>query len=159
MCPGPGGRTRATSATMTLMPRHETSVQVAAPLETVWAVTYAIESWPSWSPTMTSVTRSDSGPLRPGGSARVRQPKLRPATWVVDVADENHNFTWHTSGPGYSISAAHLLEPADVGTSVLLRVEATGPLASLVWLLAGRTAIRYVEQEAAALKRACEVPA
>jgi uncharacterized membrane protein len=144
---------------MTLMPRHETSVQIAAPVEKVWAITYAIEAWPSWSPTMTSVARSDSGPLRPGSSARVRQPKLRPATWVVDVVDENRNFTWHTGGPGYQISAVHLLEPTDGGTSVLLRVEATGPLASLVWLLAGRTAVRYVEQEAAALKTACEVPA
>jgi uncharacterized membrane protein len=143
---------------MTLMPSHETSVQIAAPVEKVWATTYAIESWPGWSPTMTSVTRSDSGPLGPGSSARVRQPKLRPATWVVDVADENRNFTWHTGGPGYQISAAHLFEPTGAGTSVLLRVEATGPLASLVWLLAGRTAVRYVEQEAAALKRACEVP-
>jgi uncharacterized membrane protein len=143
---------------MTLMRRHETSVQIAAPVEKVWAITYAIESWPGWSPTMTSVTRSDAGPLRPGSSARVRQPKLRPATWVVDVVDENRNFTWHTGGPGYQISAAHLLDATDTGTSVVLRVEATGPLASLVWLLAGRTAVRYVEQEAAALKRACEAP-
>jgi uncharacterized membrane protein len=141
---------------MALMPQHETSVQISAPVEKVWTTTHDIESWPSWSPTMTSVTRTDSGPLRAGTSARVQQPKLRPATWVVDEADQNRNFTWHTTGPGYRISAVHLLEPTSSGTSVLLRVEVTGPLSSLVWLFAGRTVARYVEQEAAALKRHCE---
>jgi uncharacterized membrane protein len=141
---------------MSIMPHHETSVKITAPVDRVWSTTCDIESWPRWSPTMTSVTRSDAGPLRPGVSARVQQPKLRPATWVVDVVEESRNLTWHTSGPGYRISAVHLLEPTAAGTSVVLRVEVSGPLASLVWLLAGRTAARYVDQEAAALKRHCE---
>jgi uncharacterized membrane protein len=138
------------------MPRYETSVQIAAPVERVWSTTCDIESWPSWSPTMTSVARTDPGPLRVGSTAHVQQPKLRPANWEVDAVDENHDFSWHTSGPGYRIRARHLIEPTPTGTSVLLRAEVTGPLSSVVWLLAGRTVTRYVQQEAAALKRHCE---
>jgi hypothetical protein len=105
---------------------------------------------------MTSVARADSGPLRVGSTAHIKQPKLRPATWEVDAVDENREFSWHTGGPGYRICAVHLLEPTLTGTSVLLRADVTGPLSSVLWLLAGRTVRRYVDQEAAALKRHCE---
>jgi len=146
------------------VPAYETSVDVAAPVATVWDVTRDVESWPSWSPTMDEVTLTGvspggppgDAPIGPGTEARVRQPRLRPATWVVDRVDEGRAFVWHTAGPGYRLTADHLLEPRGAGTSVLLRVSATGPLAPVVWAVAGRTVRRYVDEEAAALKRRCE---
>jgi hypothetical protein len=51
----------------------------------------------------------------------------------------------------------HLFEPADFGTSVRLRIVMTGILSPVLWALAGRTTRSYVDQEAAALKRHCEL--
>jgi carbon monoxide dehydrogenase subunit G len=138
------------------MPTYETSVDVAAPVATVWDVTRDVESWPSWSPTMDEVTLTAPGPLAPGVTARVRQPRLRPATWVVDRVEPEQVFVWHTSGPGFRLTADHVLAPRDGGTRVLLRLSATGPLATLVWALTGRTARRYVDEEAAALRERSE---
>ena len=141
------------------MPSYETSVEVAAPPARVYAVTADVESWPDWSPTMDAVTREDDGPIRPGSTARVRQPKLRPATWVVDRATPDSAFVWHTAGPGYRVMATHLLKahPGDENrTTVLLGVAMTGPLGPVLWALTGRTARRYLDEEAAALKRRCE---
>jgi hypothetical protein len=63
---------------------------------------------------------------------------------------------WQTGGPGYRIVAGHHLTQAADGTGVRLDIELTGPLAGALWALTGRTTRRYVEEEAAALKRRCE---
>ena len=141
------------------MPSYQTSVEVAAPPARVWDVTVDVESWPAWSPTMDAVTRDDAGPIRPGSTARIRQPRLRPATWVVDEATPERAFVWHTAGPGYRVMATHLLKAhkgVEDRTTVLLGVAMTGPLAPVLWALTGRTARRYLDEEAAALKRRCE---
>lgn len=141
------------------MPHYETSVEIAAPVHEVWAVTCDIWSWPDWSPTVDSVTQADSAPITPigpGSTARVRQPKLRPATWVVDDVTEDRTFTWHTAGPGYRITAVHLFEPKGDGTSARLEVHITGAASGLLRMLVGRLTRSYVQQEAAALKRHCE---
>jgi uncharacterized membrane protein len=141
------------------MPHYETSVEIAAPVHEVWTVTRDIESWPDWSPTVDSVTRVESAPIAPvapGSTARVRQPKLRPATWVVDDVTEDRNFTWHTSGLSYRITAVHLFEPKGDSTSARLEVHITGAASRLLGMLVGRLTRSYVEQEAAALKQHCE---
>jgi uncharacterized membrane protein len=131
-------------------------VDIVAPVATVWAVTRDIEQWPNWSPTMESIRREDAGPIRPGSRARVEQPKLRPATWIVDVADENWNFTWHTKGPGYAVTAVHRLAESAHGCKVDLELHMTGVLSGLIWTLTGKTACRYLDEEAEALKCRCE---
>ena len=140
------------------MPFHETSITVTAPVATVWQVTCDVESWPQWSPTMDEVTGQDGGPIVVGSRVHVRQPRLRPATWVVDHIVERQRFCWHTRGPGYRIVADHVLEalPNDAGTVVRLTTTMTGPLARPLWPLVGRMIRSYVDQEAAALKRCCE---
>lgn len=138
------------------MPRYDTAVDISAPVHQVWAATCDVEGWPSWSPTMDAVTRLDSGPIRPGSTASVRQPKLRTATWVVDDVAVDRTFTWHTAGFGYRITAVHLIEPQESGTSARLSAVMTGALSPLLWALLGRTIRRYVSQEAAALRQHCE---
>jgi uncharacterized membrane protein len=135
---------------------YETSVDISAPVETIWTVTCDLDSWPQWSPTMDSVQREDSGPLQPGSRARVEQPRLRPATWVVDELVDGTKFSWHTDGVGYRVRADHVFQPYQDGTRATLQVVMTGALAPLLWALTGRTARRYLDQEAAALKQRCE---
>jgi uncharacterized membrane protein len=55
--------------------RHLSAVaDIEAPPELVWAVMRDIESWPTWTPTVTSIRRLDSGRFGVGSRARVRPP-------------------------------------------------------------------------------------
>lgn len=140
------------------MTYYETSVKIAAPVRVVWEVTTDVESWPSWSPTMGDVTLQDpDAAIAVGASAVVRQPKLRPATWVVDEIAEDRMFSWHTSGRGYRIVADHRFDsPGEGRTHAVLTARMEGPLARILWLVSGRTIRLYLDQEAAALKEHCE---
>lgn len=137
------------------MPSYEVTVNIAAPVERVWAVTRDVDAWPEWTPTVDSVTRADDGPIAVGGTAVLRQPGQRPATWTVDELVENRSFIWHTGGPGYRLAGIHRMEPNTSGTNVVLGVEMSGVLGSLLWPVIGRTVRRFVDAEAAALTQRC----
>ena len=132
------------------------SIDIAAPPEAVWAVVEGVERWPSWTVTMTSVERLDSGPFRVGSRARVRQPRLLPATWTVTQHDPPHAFTWETTSPGLRMVAGHRVEAIPGGARVTLEVNSSGLLAALVDIVFGKLGTSYVETEAASLKRYVE---
>jgi len=56
------------------------TVTVDAPVAEVGRILHDVERWPSWTPTMSRVTRLGSGPFAVGSRARVKQPRLLPAT-------------------------------------------------------------------------------
>ena len=58
--------------------------------------------------------------------------------------------------PGLVSSAGHVVTPAADGSSVLLSVEQSGILGSVVGLMTGRLTERYLTIEAAGLTRRCE---
>jgi uncharacterized membrane protein len=127
----------------------------AAP-ETVWATLADVESWPTWTPTMTSV-RSLRGEPRLGADFEVHQPKLPTATWEIALWEPPQRFYWVSKAMGVVTEAGHELEPApDGGTRVTLTISQTGGLASLAKLMYGRLVREYVETEARSLKAHCE---
>jgi uncharacterized protein YndB with AHSA1/START domain len=132
------------------------TVQIAAPPATVWAVLSDLEAWPSWTTSMTSVRRTSSGPFTIGTAVRVKQPSMPELTWVVTDVVPAERFTWTSKSMGVTTVAHHILRPQDGGTEVSLVVEQSGLLAPLVALLLGKRGRRYVETEAAGLKRAAE---
>jgi uncharacterized protein YndB with AHSA1/START domain len=141
------------------MSSYATTVDIDAPPSTVWAATTAIEAWPTWNPTMDAVRRQDRGAIRPGSSAIVIQPKLRPATWTVREARRNESFVWDTSGIGYVVTARHEIAARGNGSSVRLGVAMTGPLSLAVWLVTGSLVRKYLDREAHGLKEHCEARA
>ncbi|QDO88794.1 hypothetical protein FNH13_11055 [Ornithinimicrobium ciconiae] len=92
----------------------------AAP-HVVWSLLSAIETWPLWTPTVTSVTREatdDEDPRAPGsigvGSRfSVTQPRLGRASWVVTQWEEGRSFTWVSRRPGIRTTATHHVHPRD----------------------------------------------
>lgn len=129
---------------------------IAARPSDVWAVLTDVERWPDWTASMREITRLDSGPLRVGSTARVRQPTGRPLVWTVtDLVDER-SFTWTASMAGIRFAGFHELTPTDSGVRAVLTFVVTGPMAWLADLLAGGRVRGYVDMEADGLKRQSE---
>lgn len=138
------------------MPGLQRSVTIAAPVERVWAVIVDVERWPERIPTVDAVERLDPGPLVVGSRTRMHQPRLPTAVWTVtDLADES-SFTWESSSPGVTISAAHAVERHAVGSRLTLSVSLSGPLAGVGWLMTRSLTKQYVETEAVSVKTAAE---
>jgi Polyketide cyclase / dehydrase and lipid transport len=138
------------------MPAYETTVEISALPATVWAATVDVEAWPTWSATTDTVRRQEPGPIRPGSTAIVIQPKLRPATWTVREALRDETFVWDTTGPGYVVTARHEIRPRGDGSSLRLQVVMSGPMSRVVWWVTGGVVRRYLDLEADGLKRFCE---
>lgn len=138
------------------MRRYETTIEIDAPPATVWAVMSDIERWPEWTRSISSITRTSAGPLDVGSTARVKQPKLAAADFVITTWTPERGFDWVTKNPLVTAVGHHAIEPRAAGSRVTLWVDFSGPLAGVVaWLYGGLTA-RYVRMEAEGLKQRSE---
>ena len=134
----------------------EETVDIDAPPERVWAVMSDVERWPRWTASVTAVQRLEGGPLDVGARARITQPKLAPAVWLVTVLDPGRSFAWVAGIPGLRTTGTHWLALSGAGTRATLELRTTGVFA---WLFGGwlePLSRRYVAMEAAGLKRECE---
>lgn len=129
---------------------------IAAPVERVWELTVDIESWPSITPTMTSVDRTDTGPLGVGSAAKVKQPAQRPRVWTVTAFEPGRVFTWQAASKAVTMTATHRLEASGDGTMNTLIVDVDGPLAPLLGLFGKRAILKAITTENAGFKRAAE---
>lgn len=129
---------------------------IAAQPSDVWAVLIDVEHWPDWTASMREITRLDSGPLRVGSTARVRQPAGRPMVWTVTDLVPERSFTWTASAAGIRFTGFHELTPTGSGVRAVLTFAVTGPMSWLAGLLAGGRIRRYVDLEADGLKRQSE---
>jgi len=136
--------------------RYEHSVEIEATADTVLAVWTDVERWPEWTASMTSIHRLDSGPLGVGSRARVKQPKLPATVWTVTELEPGRAFVWVASSPGVRTEAAHRVAPSGTGVTATVVLDQRGPLATVVAWFAGRLTRRYLEMEAAGLKRRAE---
>jgi uncharacterized protein YndB with AHSA1/START domain len=132
------------------------TVNIDAPPQKVFAVLCDVERWPEWTSTMTSVARLEGGEFAVGSSARVLQPRLRPAVWQVSELEDRCNFTWTTRSPGLRMTAAHLVEPGGTGSRVTLSFELSGLLAPAVAWFYGGLIERYITIESQGLKKRSE---
>ncbi|MEU7610932.1 SRPBCC family protein [Micromonospora sp. NPDC049204] len=137
--------------------RFEATAEIVADAEQVWAVLVDVERWPEWTASVTRVERGEPEPLAVGATARLTQPKLRPAVWRVTELTEGREFTWVSDTPGVRTRGEHRLLPLPDGrTRVELAIDQSGPLAGLIGRLYGGLLRRYLRLEADGLKRRCE---
>lgn len=136
--------------------RISDTIHIAAPAEDVWAVTVDIERWPEWTPTVTSVTRPDTGPLKVGSIVRITQPMQPPAEWVVTELVPGKVFSWETRRRGLHMIARHEIIPEGATTRNVLHLEAKGAAAVLFWPLLRFSIRRALATENRGLKQRCE---
>lgn len=136
--------------------RNETTVDVDAPAEVLWAVVKDVESWPKLTESMTFVERLDGGPLREGMRVKVNQPKLPPATWKVTELVENERFVWRARGPGFTTTASHEVIRDGEKSKLRLSVEQSGLLGGVIGRVGKDLTDRYIAMEAAGMKRRAE---
>jgi hypothetical protein len=135
------------------MPSYDASISIKASAESVWSVLAEVAAWPEWLPTVESVQPRDGNQLSVGSRYVVRQPKLRPATWIVTELEPPRRFVWQARSPGLLMVAEHTIEERSPGTSnVNLRFSFTGVLGSLIGRLFRSVTRKYLAQEAASLK-------
>jgi uncharacterized protein YndB with AHSA1/START domain len=131
------------------------SVDIDAPPERVWAVMSDVEKWHEWTASVTRVRLTNSGPLKVGSRAWIRQPKFPPALWTVtDVRDAS--FTWVSRAPGLLVTARHFVVPAGTGSRATLSLNFAGLLGPLFGRWTSGINNRYLAMEAAGLKRRSE---
>ena len=139
------------------MRSYDASLAIAAPPESVWPVLAAVVAWPKWLPTVSSVEAHDGEPLQVGFRYTVRQPKLRPATWIVTQLDPPRSFVWQARSPGLLMVASHTIEESSPGKSlVALRFSFMGLLGTPIGWLFRSTAEQYLAQELASLRSVVE---
>jgi|SRR5689334_14190231 len=138
------------------MKTFSTSIDINASPERVWPIMSDVERWHEWTASITSIKKTDAGPLRVGSTATVRQPKLPPAKWRVTQLEPNKGFTWISTGPGVLVTGRHMIEPTAAGSRVTLAVEYSGALGAVLAWLTGSLNDRYIALEAAGLKRKSE---
>lgn len=139
------------------MPSYSESVLIHASPEKVWSFISDLDTWTTWTPTVTKLERFDQDALKIGSRARLYQPKLRPAIWEITDWRPNQSFTWVSTAPGLKTIAEHALEPTDSGCRLTLRLHFQGPLGGVVGAFASSLSREYLRLEANGLKRHSEV--
>jgi uncharacterized membrane protein len=134
----------------------EDAIHIEAPPDVVWRVTEDIERWPEWTPTIASVVRVGQAPWGPGSIARIKQPGQPEAEWVVTEYEPERRFAWATRRQGLRMVATHEISADGAGTKNVLRVEAEGPVAVLLWPVLRLAMRRALSVENAGLKRYSE---
>lgn len=134
----------------------ETTVAVDAPPEKVWAVLEDVERWPEWTASMSKVERLDSGAFGVGSRVRIKQPGMPSAVWEVSRFAPGASFAWTSKAPGLNSFGDHRVTPTATGSSATLVFKQSGAFAPLFAFLFERRARRFVETEAAGLKRRAE---
>jgi carbon monoxide dehydrogenase subunit G len=134
----------------------EHTIEIDAPVEVVWQVTEAIEAWPNWTPTITSIRKETAGPIRIGSVARVKQPGQAESKWIVTEIVPERRFAWQMKTRMLQMTAVHDLEPTVDGTRCVLRIDASGVLATVLGPLMAGALRRALASENAGLKRHCE---
>ena len=135
---------------------YRVTATAGSPPAQVYRLFIDVERWPELTQSMRSVRRLDSGPIRVGSEAVVRQPRLPSARWRVTELEPDRRFTWETRSGGVTSVGDHLVEPDGAGSRITLTLRMRGPLSGVMGLLMGGLARRYASMELEGFRAAAE---
>lgn len=132
---------------------------VGAPPAAVYRLFIDVERWPQLSPSTRSVRRLDSGSIRVGSEAILKQPRLPSARWRVTELEPDRAFVWETRSGGVTTVGDHRVEPDGSGSKITIILRTRGPLAAVVDLLVRGVAGRHVAMELEGFRAAADAAA
>jgi uncharacterized membrane protein len=132
------------------------STPCSAPPDQVWPLFLDLDRWPELTESITSLRRLDTGPVRVGSEAVVKQPGLPPARWRVTEIEPGHSFVWATTSTGVTTTGGHYVTASGPGSEITLTLGLAGLLAPVMNLLLGRLVRRYVTMEMEGFRRGAE---
>ena len=115
------------------MKHYETSAQIAAPPDVVWAVLTDGAGWSSWDSGVTGV----EGRIQPGEKVTIRSEaspgRAFPVTVTTFEAPRRLEFSGGMPLGLFRGVRTYTLTPTGAGTRFDMREEYTGPLLGLIW--------------------------
>ncbi len=135
----------------------ESSVEIAAPAATVWAVYSDVERWPEWTASVERLEALDGPGLAVGKRFAIKQPRLPRLVWKISQVEPGAAWTWQQGAPGALTLGVH--EVVALGperTLVRQRIDQRGPIGTLVGVLMRGMTRRYLALEAEGLRTRCE---
>jgi uncharacterized membrane protein len=127
-----------------------------ASADEVYQLFIDVERWPEMTASIREVRRLDSGPVRVGSEAIVREPRLPPARWRVTKLEPGRTFTWETTAAGMTTVGEHVVEQNGQQAVITLTLRIHGPLAWLATALWGGLARKHVSMELEGFRRTAE---
>ena len=138
---------------------YRVTATAGAPPAQVYRLFIDLERWPELTQSMRSVRRLDSGPIRVGSEAILKQPRLPVARWRVTEMEADRAFVWETRGGGVTTVGDHLVEPDGSGSRITLTLRLHGPLSWVMGPLMGGIARRYTAMELEGFRSAADTAA
>ncbi len=138
------------------MPAVERSTVINVPTERVWEAFVNLGGWPAWNLHMRKVRLLTEVPLAMGSRARIVLKTGLSSTWEVTEFSPGRSFTWDASLFGSRLSFAHVAEPVNGGSRVVLRIEASGLTALVASLVLRFSYSRFLNHSLRRLKESLE---
>jgi carbon monoxide dehydrogenase subunit G len=114
--------------------RFESSIDINAPVEKVWALIDKLEQWPQWTPSIKKIERVSKGPLTAGSqlsvTAKVSGLTITLLMTITEFVPER-NVVMKGKALGTNLTRFYNLEPLDGKAKVTIGGEVSGALA---WL-------------------------
>lgn len=115
--------------------RFESSIDINAPAERIWALTDKLEEWPQWMPSIKKIERVSKGPLTVGSqvsvTVKVNGLTVRLLMMVTEFVPERR-VVLEGNVLGTKLKRFYALEPANGRTKATVGGEVSGALAWLV---------------------------
>jgi carbon monoxide dehydrogenase subunit G len=114
--------------------RFESSIEINAAAERIWAMMGKFEEWPQWMPSIKKIQRVSNGPLGVGSqlsvTARVSRLTVKLLMTITKFVPER-NVVMQGKTLGTNLTRFYDLEPVDGKTKVTIGGDVSGALA---WL-------------------------
>jgi carbon monoxide dehydrogenase subunit G len=114
--------------------RFESSIDIDAPAERVWALVDRLEEWPQWMPSIKKIERISQGPLTAGSqlsvTAKVSGLTVRLLMTITEFVRER-NVVLEGKALGTKLARFYTLEPVNGKTKLTIGGDVSGALACL----------------------------